>query len=107
MDTTKQDAKPEGVSPAPPHSEAFKRDAVRLVTAESYTFAAAAKGRRRERSDAAVVAKEVWPGVASVRRECHWAPSNNSLNRGRSSSACGSTSPNSLPPTLRSVHDVA
>jgi transposase-like protein len=43
MGTTKQDAKPEGVSPAPPHSEAFKRDAVRLVTAEGYTFAAAPK----------------------------------------------------------------
>jgi len=43
MGTTKQDVKPEGVSSAPRHSEEFKRDAVRLVTEEGYTFAAAAK----------------------------------------------------------------
>lgn len=43
MGTTKQDVKSEGVSSAPRHSEEFKRDAVRLVTEEGYTFAAAAK----------------------------------------------------------------
>ena len=42
MGTAKQDVKTSVVSP-PRHSEAFKRDAVRLVTEEGYTFAAAAK----------------------------------------------------------------
>jgi len=38
----KQDVKSEGAS-TPRHSEEFKRDAVRLVTEQQYTFAAAAK----------------------------------------------------------------
>jgi transposase len=42
MSTAKQDVQAETAS-APRHSEEFKRDAVRLVTEESYTFAAAAK----------------------------------------------------------------
>ena len=40
MGTAKQEVKTSVVSP-PRHSEAFKRDAVRLVTEEGYTFAAA------------------------------------------------------------------
>ena len=44
MGSTKQDVKSAGaLSSASRHSEEFKRDAVRLVTEEGYTFAAAAK----------------------------------------------------------------
>jgi len=44
MGVSKQDVKSDGVaSSAPRHSEEFKRDAVRLVTEQEYTFAAAAK----------------------------------------------------------------
>jgi transposase len=42
MGVAKQDVKTAAATP-PRHSEQFKRDAVRLVTEESYTFAAAAK----------------------------------------------------------------
>jgi len=42
MGSTKQDVKSTGGSP-PRRSEEFKRDAVRLVTEQEYTFAAAAK----------------------------------------------------------------
>ena len=44
MGITKQDVKSSGGSSAPARrSEEFKRDAVRLVVDEGYTFAAAAK----------------------------------------------------------------
>jgi transposase len=42
MGVSKPEVKSEGASP-PRHSEEFKRDAVRLVTDEGYSFAAAAK----------------------------------------------------------------
>lgn len=42
MGTSKQDVKTAVTAP-PRHSEEFKRDAVRLVTEQEYTFAAAAK----------------------------------------------------------------
>jgi transposase len=42
MGVSKPEVKSEGASP-PRHSEEFKRDAVRLVVEEGYSFAAAAK----------------------------------------------------------------
>ncbi len=42
MGVAKQDVKAAAATP-PRHSEEFKRDAVRLVTEQEYTFAAAAK----------------------------------------------------------------
>ena len=43
MGSTKQDVKASGASAPPRRSAEFKRDAVRLVVEEGYTFEAAAK----------------------------------------------------------------